>query len=141
MKRSKKKVLDCSQLVDVAEQIVSLFSGAGAELDTKKLRIKVTAILQEFALNQSVNAESNDGQEKLTPPQLAKLWGVGSDKVLAWIRSGELRAVNVAKNLGGRPRYIIDRADLEDFARQRSTSVHTRTKSKRRLPGKVIEFF
>ncbi len=37
---------------------------------------------------------------KLTPPEVAKAWGISPEKVLAWIRSGELRAVNVATKLG-----------------------------------------
>ncbi len=30
---------------------------------------------------------------KLTPPQLGKLWGISPDKIVAFIRSGELRAI------------------------------------------------
>jgi excisionase family DNA binding protein len=35
-------------------------------------------------------------KKKLTPPEIARLWGVSADKVLTWIRSGELKAMNAA---------------------------------------------
>ena len=52
---------------------------------------------------------------KLTPPELARRWGVSPDKILAFIRSGELRAVNAAASPNGRPRWLIDLADLAVF--------------------------
>jgi excisionase family DNA binding protein len=39
-----------------------------------------------------------------TPPEIARRLGVGPEKVLAWIRSGELAAVNLATTRHGRPR-------------------------------------
>ena len=59
-------------------------------------------------------------RKKLTPPEVAKLWGVSADKVLTWIRSGELRAINAATSQRGRPRYLIDVKDLEDFEARRT---------------------
>ena len=58
---------------------------------------------------------------KLTPPELAQRWGVNPTKVLALIRSGELRAVNLATRPNGRPRYRIDLADVAAFESARST--------------------
>ena len=58
-------------------------------------------------------------EQKLTPPEVARLFRVDVHKVLTWIRNGELRAVNVAARLGGRPRYRIDREDLAAFERRR----------------------
>ena len=52
---------------------------------------------------------------KLTPPRLAKLWGVDPAKIHQWIRSGELRAIDVSSTRGGRPRYLIDVADVAAF--------------------------
>lgn len=58
---------------------------------------------------------------KTTPPQLARRWGISNDKVLAWIRSGELRAMDAGIRPGlGRPRYLIDEADIEKFELKRS---------------------
>ena len=43
--------------------------------------------------------------DMLTPPQVARRYGVSPDTVRAWIASGELRAVNVGK--GKRPRHRV----------------------------------
>ena len=56
---------------------------------------------------------------KLTPPMIAKMWGVKCQKVLTWIRSGELKAIDVASRRGGRPRYLVDIQDLAAFERSR----------------------
>ena len=55
----------------------------------------------------------------LTPPQFAKRLGVQAQKVLGWIRSGELRAVNVADRTGRRPRWRISAEAAEEFLRRR----------------------
>ena len=58
---------------------------------------------------------------KLTPPEIARLWGISVEKVLNFIRSGELRAINAATpGRNRRPRYLIGVADLEDFERRRT---------------------
>lgn len=51
----------------------------------------------------------------LTPPQLARRWGVAAEKVNALINSGQLRAVNLAVNPKGRPRYRIYLSEIERF--------------------------
>lgn len=63
--------------------------------------------------------ESHIDRTKLTPPEIARRWGIKSHKVLAWIRSGELRAINAAECLGGRARYLVDVEDLAAFERSR----------------------
>lgn len=63
-------------------------------------------------------------RRKLTPPEVAEMWGVSNDKILAFIRSGELRAINAATpGRSQRPRYLIDLDDLADFERRRSLFV------------------
>ncbi len=60
-------------------------------------------------------------KQKFTPPEIARLWGVSVEKVVAYIRSGELRAINAATpGRNQRPRYLIDVIDLEDFERRRT---------------------
>lgn len=39
----------------------------------------------------------------MTPPEAAKVLRVSADKIVAWIRSGELVAVNVASKQAGGP--------------------------------------
>ena len=78
----------------------------------------------------------------LTPPQYAKKLGISPDKVLAWIRSGELRAINVAAKPGGRPRWRISEAAIEAFEARRSATPPTKpVRRRRRNPADVIEYF
>jgi hypothetical protein len=42
-------------------------------------------------------------RRKYTVPQLARLWGVSTNKILAFVRSGELRATNLALHTSARP--------------------------------------
>jgi excisionase family DNA binding protein len=58
----------------------------------------------------------------LTPPQFAKRLGIDVSKVLTWIRNGELRAVNVAERVGGRPRWRISSTAIEEFIRRREST-------------------
>lgn len=84
----------------------------------------------------------NNGKTKFTPPEVAKLLGIGPDKVLAWIRSGELRAVNVATTVKGRPRYVIDQEDLAAFLEARSVKPKPKVRTRRRrAPTAVTEYF
>ena len=57
----------------------------------------------------------------ITPPGYAAEIGVSPQKVLDWIASGELPAMNAAQDpYGGRPRYLIDRADIVVFEQRRA---------------------
>ncbi len=59
-------------------------------------------------------------KQKVTPPELAAIWGVGPAKVLRLIRSGELRAINLATRGCKRPRYAVDLEDVAAFERARA---------------------
>jgi len=60
------------------------------------------------------------GKLYLTPPEIAERYGISLEKVLNWIRSGDLRALNVATRLGGeRPRWKVSIADLLAFQERR----------------------
>jgi hypothetical protein len=61
-----------------------------------------------------------EGRSKFTPPQLAALWGVGSGKILGFIKSGELTAVDFAPRGSKRPRYLIDREAIIAFEASRA---------------------
>jgi len=65
----------------------------------------------------------------LTPPEVCKLLRVRPSKVLAWIRSGRLPAIDVSD--GRRPRYRIRRADLDDFLQRRAVAPPIPTRRKR----------
>lgn len=55
----------------------------------------------------------------LSPPKLAKQWGISPDKVIRWIRSGELNAANLGD--ATRPRYRISESDATRFWETRQT--------------------
>jgi hypothetical protein len=95
-----------------------------------------------LAGSEGLQASRENPYAKLTPPQLARRLRVSPDKVLTWIKSGELRAVNVATNPKGRPRFVIDPNDVEAFEARRS--VHKKppaTRRRRQASDDVIEFF
>ena len=77
---------------------------------------------------------------KLTPPEIASLWGVTVETVHSYIRSGELRAINAAcPGRNQRPRYKIDVADLSDFERRRTVQPAPKKprQSRRRVKARV----
>jgi len=83
--------------------------------------------------------------KKLTLREVAARLGLGNDtdKVRAWIKSGELVAINVARKANGRPRYRIDPIDLAAFEQRRrvrpqASAVRRRRK---RTNDNVINFF
>jgi len=52
----------------------------------------------------------------VTVRELCERYGVGEHTVLAWIRSGELRAVNVGRRQGaGKPRWRVTAEALATF--------------------------
>ncbi len=79
---------------------------------------------------------------KLTPPAIASQWGIDVAKVLSWIRSGELRAIDASTKRGGRPRFLVDVSDLLIFEQSRAVSPPPpRVPRRRKQPGNVIQFF
>jgi len=55
----------------------------------------------------------------LTVRDVVRRYRVGEDKVRAWIARGELRAINTAAVLCGRPRWVILADSLTEFERAR----------------------
>jgi hypothetical protein len=77
----------------------------------------------------------------LTPPEVAARYGVDANKVVAWIRSGQLRAINTATKAGGRPRYRISPAAVALFEAARTTVPQPKIACRRRRDPSVREFF
>ena len=70
----------------------------------------------------------------MTLDQVAERYAVPTSRVRAWIRAGELVAVDVSKKAGSRkPRYIVTETALTDFERGRSTRPAARN-ARRRKP-------
>jgi helix-turn-helix protein len=80
-------------------------------------------------------------RHKLTPPQIAERYGISSEKVIVWIKAGELRAFNAAMSATGRPRWLIDEADLTAFEQRRSAQPSKPAARRRKAAAGVIEFF
>lgn len=77
----------------------------------------------------------------LTPPEIARRLRVSQAKVLAWIHSGRLPAVNTS---GGceRPRYRVHEADLEAFLAGLAVHAAPPATRRRRAPQTdVIDYF
>jgi hypothetical protein len=53
----------------------------------------------------------------MNPADVAKQLKVSPATVIGWIRSGQLKAANLAK--GPRPRYVVQRDDLNAFLKMR----------------------
>ena len=82
-------------------------------------------------------------QRNLTPPIIAERLGVATAKVIGWIRSGELKAINVANRGCSKPRFSISPDALEDFERAREV-IPTGDKVpclRRKATAGVKEFF
>ena len=81
-------------------------------------------------------------RRRLTPPQIAETYGVRPEKVIGWIRAGELRAVNVATRANSRPRFVVDQDDLLAFeARRSATPAPKIRRRKQQRNERTIEFF
>lgn len=83
--------------------------------------------------------------EWYTPPQIASSRHVRLGKVLSWIHSGQLEAINHAENPAGRPRWRISIQALEAFDRARSSRQGIATAAPRRQRANsqehVTEYF
>ena len=77
-----------------------------------------------------------------SPSDIAVSRGINVIKVLTWIKSGELGAVNMATQAGKLPRWRISPADLEAFDAARAAVPQApATRRPRRKAGHVVEFF
>lgn len=69
-----------------------------------------------------MRATAKRQKTKYTPPEVGGRYGVDPGKVIHWIKTGQLRAINAARDPNGRPRYLVDIVDLLDFERQRAVT-------------------
>ena len=78
---------------------------------------------------------------RLTPAELAKALRVDVHSVLAWIKTGQLRAVNVGSGRK-RPRWRIDPADVAVFEAARTAQPQTTTqRRKKAASGWTFQYF
>ena len=77
-----------------------------------------------------------------TVQDLCERYGVTVHTVLGWIRSGELKAVNVGRRLGAKkPRWRITQAALDAFEAIRTTTPPLPRVRRRKRDAAVIEFY
>jgi len=81
-----------------------------------------------------------DTTKRLTPNELAQEWRVSPAKVRKLIEAGELRAINMATSLRCRPRWFIDRADVERFEALRAARPEIRPQRRQRNRAGIVEF-
>jgi excisionase family DNA binding protein len=78
----------------------------------------------------------------LSVHDLCERYGVSEHTVLGWIRSGELRAVNVGRRPGGKkPRWRITAEALAAFELARTPTPSLPRTRRRKRPAGVIEFY
>jgi excisionase family DNA binding protein len=78
----------------------------------------------------------------LSVRDLCERYGVSEHTVLGWIRSGELRAINVGRRLGAKkPRWRITPEALEAFEILRTQTSPPPRARRRNRPADVIEFY
>ena len=68
-----------------------------------------------------MTAAAPAAQAFYTPPQVAELLGIDHGKVIAWIATGELVAVDISQSVGGRPRWRISHSALTRFLEGRQS--------------------
>lgn len=82
----------------------------------------------------------------LTPPEAARIVRMKADRIIALVRSGEIKASNVATKLSGRPRYRIALSDLQDWLDRRAaasvaTSAPRRRRKRTERPAGWVSYF
>jgi hypothetical protein len=76
----------------------------------------------------------------LTVDDVARRYRVSPDKVRAWIGRGELRAINTAATLCGKPRWVIPPEALAEFEKKRTGGPAPKPQRRRRQL-KVIDYY
>jgi len=77
----------------------------------------------------------------ITPNTYARRLGCGIHKILNFIRSGQLRAINIAADTAKRAQWVIPPDAIIEFERRRSAQPKAPTPRRRKKKPDVIEFF
>jgi hypothetical protein len=77
----------------------------------------------------------------LTVADVARRYRVSPDKVRAWIRCGELPAVNTATLLCGRPRWVIPPDGLAAFEARRRGGPPPGPAPRRRRRAAAVDYY
>ena len=90
-------------------------------------------------------ADQSDDQMRhraagLTVEDVAKRYRVSPDKVRGWIALGELKAVNTAARLCGKPRWVIPPEAIANFEKPRRGGPAPKPRRRLRQP-EAVDFF
>jgi hypothetical protein len=79
----------------------------------------------------------------LTPGDIAERYGCRDSKVIGWIKSGELRAIDTSSRRGAKPRWKISPEALAAFeaARASQPAPATPARKQRRQPAAHVMDF
>jgi hypothetical protein len=83
---------------------------------------------------------SDTGVQGYSVADLCRRWRVSPDKIRAFLRKGELVAVNLASNLAGRPQWRITHESVERFELRRSSAPPPKVPRRRRRP-ELVDYF
>jgi hypothetical protein len=75
-----------------------------------------------------------------TPNELARILRVSPDQVRAWIKSGELGAIDTSRRRCGRPRFVVLPHHLAEWERRRSAAQPPKP-ARRKRPPAVIDYY
>ena len=76
-----------------------------------------------------------------TVKNLTERFGVSEGTILGWIKRGELRALDVSRQRGGRPRWRITQEALSDFELLRTHSPSPPPTRRKKRPAEIIKFY
>jgi excisionase family DNA binding protein len=96
--------------------------------------------LATIAADCSVLAEQTPIPRGYTPRELARLLRVSPDQIRAWIRSGELGAIDTARVRCGRPQFVVLPEHLAEFTRRRAAAP-PRPAPRRRRRTALVDYF
>lgn len=77
----------------------------------------------------------------LTVEDVARRYRVSPDKVRAWIGRGELRAVNTAASLSGKPRWVVLLEALTEFEKRRAGGPTPKPQLRRRRKSQETDYY
>ena len=77
----------------------------------------------------------------LTVKEVAERYGVSEHTVLSWIKCTEMRAIDVSRKRGGKPRWRITAEALAAFELSRTPSPPPPRMRRKKQPADVIQFY
>jgi hypothetical protein len=76
-----------------------------------------------------------------TVADVARRYRVSPDKVRAWIRGGELLAINTGSVMCGKPRFVVLPQHLAEFERRRAGGPPATPPRRRRRRAQEVDFY